>query len=312
MWQSLVPIDISSSNYGKAEWLTINIITLKMISGICIPFSFYLAYLIIPRTTWSRKKIIYISISICLIFLLSYLFSKEVLSYLLHFAHPIVVGTTIGILLRLAIDWFSKRKKLEQLQKENLQSNLALLKHQLNPHFLFNTLHNIDSLIYIDKSKASQSIEKLSDIMRYMLKDAKVDFVKLDDELSYLNNYIELERLRFKNQAFLDFTATEGDTKLKIAPMILLPFVENAFKHAVDSSTEKGIEISIIIKDKQMQFLCQNIYNPDEAEKDRCNGIGLSTVKQRLELIYANKYELDITTENNTYTVNLELNLHED
>lgn len=296
---------------GKVELNTISYSTLQLYASYSRPFLFYAGYLLVPFISWNCKRITYIGIGLLLAYISLYLFSKEIFSLSFYLTRVIVAGMMSGIFLRLAIDWYSKRKKLKQLQQENLESNLALLKHQLNPHFLFNTLHNIDSLIYIDKEKASKSIEKLSDIMRYMLKDATVDFVPLDDELTYLKNYIELERLRLKNQKFLNLTISTEGRSLSIAPMILLPFVENAFKHASDSATENGISISIKLEDKQLLFFCKNSYNPNEAEKDRSNGIGLSTVEERLNLIYPERHSLDINSADSTYSVKLKLTLHD-
>ena len=147
--------------------------------------------------------------------------------------------------------------------------------------------------------------------MRYMLKDAKSDFVDFQKEIEHLNNYFTLEQLRLKNDKFLNYTITGNYNGLKIAPTILIPFVENAFKHSVDSTIENGIEIEIRIINQKLFFICKNQFDKSETDKDKVHGIGLETVKKRLDLIYENKYKLSINSDNSVYKVNLEIELYE-
>ncbi|MFH1118317.1 MAG: histidine kinase [Bacteroidota bacterium] len=219
------------------------------------------------------------------------------------------IAIFIGGGLKSLIHFIEQKKKQEELEKQNIRSELALLRTQLNPHFLFNTLHNIDTLIFENQNKASKSLIKLSDIMRYMLKDAKDDFVDLDKELENLNNYIELEKLRLKNVNFLKFSVSGNTKELRIAPMILLPFIENAFKHSVDSDSENGIIISIKVEDKIINFICENKIDKLDSDKDKTQGIGLETIKKRLEFIYPKKHRLNIVSNNVTFNVNLEIHI---
>jgi len=214
-------------------------------------------------------------------------------------------------LFRFFIDWFKKRNEVITLEKENLASNMALLHSQINPHFLFNTLHNIDALIFDNQQKASQSLIKLSDIMRYMLNDAQSDFVAFQKELDHLENYLSLEEIRLKNANFLHYSMNDDCDGILIAPMILIPFVENAFKHSVDSTIENGIEITIRIDNKKLIFSCKNQFDDAATDKDEGHGIGLTTVKKRLDLIYNNKYQLSIHSDHSIFNVNLELELDE-
>jgi len=216
-----------------------------------------------------------------------------------------------GGLFQLFSDWFKKNKLKIELERKNYESNFALLRSQINPHFLFNTLHNIDTLIHDNQDKASKSLVKLSDIMRYMLKEAKLDFVELGKEIEHLESYLSLEKLRLKNEKFLDFTISGDSKRIKIAPMIMIPFVENAFKHSVDSSIDNGIKINIKIENHKLHFVCENQFDKSETEKDKVHGIGLETVKKRLDLIYKNKHKLLIKSENSVFKVNLELELNE-
>ncbi len=218
----------------------------------------------------------------------------------------------LGVNFRSVFGWIEQKKLHGQLEKQNLESELNLLKAQLNPHFLFNTLHNIDSLIYENQDKASQSLVKLSDMMRYMLTDAKSDFVDIEKEINYVENYLSLEKLRLKNEAFLNYVITGNRPNTKIAPMTMIPFIENAFKHSVDSNVDNGIKISIAINKNKLNFICENLFDNNDTEKDKGHGIGLETVKKRLELIYGNKHNLSVCPENPVFKVMLEIQLNED
>ncbi|MBS4058713.1 MAG: histidine kinase [Bacteroidales bacterium] len=275
------------------------------------PVFFYIGYLFVMKIIGKRNYLLYIIIGIVASYLILFLISKKAFAFGLAPLSSIFLWTTIGSLFRFFIDWFKKKNDVLILEKENISSNLALLKNQINPHFLFNTLHNIDALIHDNQDKASKSLIKLSDIMRYMLKDTKTDFVELPSEIVYLENYFSLEGLRLKNENFFNYTISGSCNGYKIAPMILIPFVENAFKHSVDSSIENGIIVKIAIENNKLIFNCENQYDQSETDKDKTHGIGLETVKRRLDLIYKNKHKLIINSENSVYKVKLELELNE-
>ncbi|MBP7215581.1 MAG: sensor histidine kinase [Candidatus Kapabacteria bacterium] len=275
------------------------------------PVFFYVGYLLIMKIKWNRKFLLYTIIGIVTSYLILFIFSKKAFAFGLAPLSSIFLWTTIGSLFRLFIDWFKKKNDILVLEKENISSNLALLKNQINPHFLFNTLHNIDTLIHDNQDKASKSLVKLSDIMRYMLKDSKSEFVDLQNEIVYLENYFSLERLRLKNENFFNYSISGSYKGFKIAPMILIPFIENAFKHSVDSSIENGIIVKISINNSKLVFNCENQYDKAETDKDKTQGIGLETVQKRLDLIYNNKYKMIINSENSIFKVNLELELNE-
>lgn len=205
-----------------------------------------------------------------------------------------------------------ENNKNNEVRLELNKAQLAMLRSQINPHFLYNTLHNIDALIYKEPSKASQSVMMLSDIMRYMLKDVPTEQVELIKEIEHLTNYIALERLRLKNDKFVNFQMTEFNSGLGIAPMLLIPFVENAFKHAVDSDRENGIKIQLTVKDTTLNFSCENSYDESDTEKDNAHGIGLETVRKRLKLLYPDSHQLIINKEQSVFKVKLvvQLNAH--
>lgn len=275
------------------------------------PFFFYLGYLVIMRIKWNRNLLLTSILGIISIYFIPLFISVNVFLWAIAPISTLFIWAITGCLFRILIDWVKKKNDLIILEKENAESNLALLKNQINPHFLFNTLHNIDTLIYDNQDKASKSLVKLSDIMRYMLKDAKSDYVEMQQEIEHLENYLALEQLRLKNEKFLNYTI-EGDyTGITIAPMIMIPFVENAFKHSVDSSIENGIVIRITIENRTLSFVCENQFDKFDIDKDIVHGIGLETVKKRLDLIYKNRYKLSINSVHSVYKVNLEIDLND-
>lgn len=213
-----------------------------------------------------------------------------------------------GTCLRLFVQWFQDAQDKVELEKQNFKSELSLLKNQLNPHFLFNTLNNIDSLILENSPNASLALNKLSDIMRYMVYDSENEFVPLKDEISYLENYIALQKLRLENEHTIQLSITGNPTNKQIAPMLFIPYVENAFKHSsLKGKIDNSIVISLDIQKNEVSFHC---INPKaDIQKDKSSGIGLELVQKRLDLIYKNKYTLSIENSENEFTVKLTIKL---
>jgi len=293
-------------------YLTANDLKYTTVKFVFFPFIiFYIGYFIIMKLVRHPKSILTALIFFTITILIVFFYAKKTYAYCITILSANLVWFFLGGLLRFFIDWFKKKSSIQTLQKENIESQLALLRMQINPHFLFNTLHNIDALIYKYPERASQSIVKLSDIMRYMLNDSKTEFISIEKELAYLENYITLEKLRLKNQNFLDYTIS-GDFKNKqIAVMILIPFIENAIKHSVDSEINQGIIIHFSFIQNKLIFTCANKFDVLTIDKDKTHGIGLDTVKKRLSILYANKHNLIITTENSIFKVELEILLDE-
>lgn len=192
------------------------------------------------------------------------------------------------------------------MEKEKLESELKMLRNQVNPHFLFNTLNNIHTLVYKKSDKASDAIMKLSGLMRYMLYETNSEIVLLEKELEYLKNYVELQRLRFTNPNQVNFTV-EGDSSNKtIAPLLLVPFIENAFKHGLSAGNTSSIDIRINISESVLTFYCSNGFKSG-ADPDIHSGIGLNNVEKRLNLLYNNRHSLKINKLDNRFEVNLSL-----
>ncbi len=220
------------------------------------------------------------------------------------------VGTLLFIayagFIRLTENWIADQRLKNELIKQNQDSELALLKSQVSPHFLFNTLNNVYSLVYQQASNAPSAIMKLSEIMRYMLYEASTDKVMLEKETDYLFSFIELQLLRLKQKDFVKFDLT-GETKnKKIAPMLLIPFVENAFKHCDKKSNPPGIEIKLNAASDKIYFEVRNKVPKDKHATSRIQGgIGLINVKRRLQLIYPSAHDLQIDDSAKHYIIKL-------
>lgn len=295
----LRPDDLSSAHHFPALMPYLFFIT---------PIYFYIGYFGIIKMIKNKNLALFVSVAVILTYLILLIVTKNMFRFGLTLIFPsLFFWVLIGCLLRIFIDWSQSRNKILTLEKQNAESNLALLRTQINPHFLFNTLHNIDALIMENQEKASKALIKLSDIMRYMLNESALDKVSLKEEMEYIQNYISLERLRIKNPDFLKVSINENYQDLKIAPMLFLPFIENAFKHSVDSDRENGITIRFIINRNNITFICENIYDKSDLNRDSTRGIGLETVKQRLELIYPDKHKLVINKNEDSF--NVELNI---
>ncbi|MCW3169288.1 histidine kinase [Chryseobacterium sp. 09-1422] len=208
--------------------------------------------------------------------------------------------------------WFFKyfinaEKEKSELTEAKKTAELQALKTQINPHFIFNSLNNIYALVYQNSEKALPAIEQLGQLLRYTTKDLENDFITLDKEIGYLDSLIELEKLRIRNPELLSVEKKLNDPELKISPMILVPFVENAFKHG--DFRNKGFEMKISDKNKILHLYLFNFKS--EKLKDEISGIGIENVKKRLEILYPKKYELKITETDIDFTIDLKIDLNE-
>lgn len=226
---------------------------------------------------------------------------------LLNIYLVVVLFTTI----KLVKYWFIDQKQKAELESKNKISEMALLRSQLNPHFLFNTLNNIDALIMKDQQKASDAIIKLSDILRSVIYESD-EKVSIHKEIDYLNSFIDLQRLRLKDPNFVSFEIKGNCMKQKIAPMLLIPFVENAFKHGLKNVPSPGIKIILSCQSNSIIFEVTNQINDRIIQnKDAVSGIGLANTKRRLELLYPHHHELDIDKSDHQFIVKLQINTSE-
>lgn len=196
---------------------------------------------------------------------------------------------------------------LKILKADKAKAELSLLKSQINPHFFFNTLNNLYGLVIEKSDKAPDVIIKLSDMMRYTIYEGKKDLVYLKDEISYLKNYIELHKIRYRKKVEISLTH-DVEEDLKVAPLLFIILLENAFKHGVEKMREHAyIRLQIKSEGKQIFFTIEN--NFERSEPKRKPGIGLENLKKRLEVLYPNRHNLLIETKSSTYKVQLNIQL---
>jgi LytS/YehU family sensor histidine kinase len=212
--------------------------------------------------------------------------------------------------IKIAQEWFKSEQQREALKVENLNAELKFLKSQINPHFLFNCLNTIYSLAHKHSAQTEHAIVKLSTIMRYMIYESNEDKVQLQQELQYLEDYIDIQRLRMPDDIVVDYAVQGTPIGLRIEPMLLVPFVENAFKHGISYAEPSFIAIAVAIEKNQVRLVVENsLFRQRVAEK---GGIGLQNVRKRLELLYTEDHELEITEAENQFIVDLKIVLKND
>jgi sensor histidine kinase YesM len=292
---------------------------------------FYTFYGLLFDKFLIRRNIFLLFVSGILISVLIAIFSGSVISVLHYygvgpgaFGENIFAAITIliviaiitilnggmGLLTKGFIRWYAELRWKEELMRKNFEMELALIKSQISPHFLFNTLNNIDVLITKNAEKASLYLNKLSDIMRFMLYETRNEKIPLTSELGYIEKYIDLQKIRTANPNFIEFVVTGDTGNVYISPMILLPFIENAFKHADNRKNENVISIEIMIDKQQLIFNCENKYSKSEQEQE-FGGLGNELIKRRLELLYPLSHVLLISKNADIYSVKLAINIHE-
>ena len=216
-----------------------------------------------------------------------------------------IVYGFIALVIKGFITWYEEIKIKEMLQEKNHSMELALVKSQLDPHFLFNTINNIDVLILKNANKASNFLNKLSDIMRFMLFETKTDEILLSKEIEYIEKYIGLQKIRTANTTYVNYTVIGKADQQTIAPMIFIPFIENAFKHTTNKKVDNAINIKIIIEKNRVKLECVNKFDPYRKSKPESHGLGNDLIQKRLNLIYPEAHQLTIRQVEDSYTVEL-------
>lgn len=202
-----------------------------------------------------------------------------------------------------------QEKTREEKQKERLQSELSFLRSQISPHFIFNVLNSIVYLIRSKSNLAETVTLKLSELLRYMLYDSQNLHISLEKELSYVENYIGLQRIRFEEDVDIQFTVTGEPSSQLIEPMLLIPFVENAFKHGIGVVMQPEIIVDAKVTETTLRFEVKNKISPDmTGDKDNSSGIGLKNIQRRLELLYPHQHKLVIRQDDGWFYVTLMLN----
>jgi two-component system LytT family sensor kinase len=295
------------------------------ISAILNMITFYPIYFIFPHLLKFKSRVVAILTGLMVIVLITaFRVPAEFYIWKIFISHPgkemtfetvymwnnlrmvIIIGI-YAILIRFMINWFEAQKLRDELINQQQASELALMRSQVNPHFLFNTLNNIYSLVYRKSDEAPEAVMKLSSIMRYMLYDSASQKVPLEKEVEYLKSFIELQNLRIKYSDFVSLQIEGNTTGLTIAPMLLISFVENAFKHS-NKNHRPGILVHLSTLNGKIKFEVINyLKEAASANEEPSGGISLGIIKRRLELIYPGKHKLVISQEIEIFRINLEI-----
>jgi len=228
----------------------------------------------------------------------------------LRYFIPLIISFVGSTMIELTHFANKKERAAISIEKEKLDTEIKFLKSQINPHFLFNVLNNIYTLTVVKSDNAPANLMRLSEMLRYMLYDTNNGKVPLQKEIDYLENYISLASLKDSRGLNIKVDLDKSKAGLKIAPLLLIPFVENAFKHSnIEDSKNGFINISLRTKNKILEFNIKNSIPNVAFKKDKIGGIGLPNTKQRLELLYPNKHILHISNSGKVYSVYLKLDL---
>ncbi len=217
----------------------------------------------------------------------------------------------IAIAIKFYKRWNEKDYHEQKVQREKVEAELQMLKTQINPHFLFNTLNSIYVLAMKKSEQTANTVMKLSDILDYILYRVNTPKIPISNEIRIIENYIDLEKIRFSDRVNLNFTSDITSKDIQIPPMLIIPFVENAFKHGVTKSMEKSwIKISIDEANQMLEIVVSNSKSQNPI-RNKTGGIGLVNVKRRLDLLYSDNYKLEISEKNNRYDVFLSIPINQ-
>jgi two-component system LytT family sensor kinase len=298
--------------------------------GIIMAFYYLNTYLFIPKLLDTKKFLAYTLL--ILILLVFYGFFPRIYHGLFGSLqpqlqppgrpprprnYPLVNSYNIAIFLMVFVfstgikvinQWLRSEQRNKEIANEKLQAELSFLKAQINPHFLFNTLNNIYALASSQSEHTAAAVMKLSSIMRYVLTEARNDLVPLEKEILFTTHYIELQKMRLTDKTSIDFTIKGDPMGRQIAPLLLLPFVENAFKYGISTREWSPIRILLEINENSLYFSISNHKHFSTSLKMAENtGIGINNTRRRLDLLYDGKYELIIDDKTNEFSVHLNI-----
>jgi len=315
----LIFLDIFDKNEPGLQWHKI-VYKLNYI-GAALFVNFYL----LPRFFYTKRYgafafgflIVLMAVVIVDEYIVEWLFYRNSARYenvlLLRTLIQSLPTILIIIGFKFAWDAIQKQQKIDSLNRMIAESELQFLNSQINPHFLFNNLNNLYAFALENSPKTPEIILQLSSILRYMLYDCRDQTVLLSKELDNLNDYVQLSELQLGDEGRVTFNLDGDPETLRITPLILMVFVENAFKHAPASQLgEVQINISVRISNNTLSFYCENNYSEHTNTDNLSKGIGLKNVKGRLDLSYPDRYKLNIETKNNWYKVFLQIDLSDD
>lgn len=303
----------------KQAWINYQYYT----DAVLVIFFYLNAWVFIPKMIYKKKFFkytLYILGVFIFMFTSRYIFERVILKSL----HPLDLRPTIlftffifftvlsaSTAFQMIVDKLRQERKNSAKENENLKTELSLLRSQVSPHFMFNVLNNMVSLARKKSDVLEPSLIKLSSLMRYMLYEADEEKVPLQREAEYLQSYIDLQQQRFGKNVVINVSLEAANSNYEIEPMLLIPFVENAFKHGTGLITDARIDVNLSTRPGMLFFSVRNKYNETSSEiKDKTSGIGLANVKRRLNLLYGDNYVLHIEKKDDWFIVSLQLNLH--
>ncbi|RPH31784.1 MAG: hypothetical protein EHM93_12195 [Bacteroidales bacterium] len=317
-WFVYLSYSISVSLELARRLMITNVTSHLAINIIWAVVAFYSFYIFVIGYFERGKYFKYLAVSfiICLLCAIVFLpfhfiLSNEDKFLTIKLAITSTIGTFLlgqcGSLIRGFENWVNNLKHQTDIENLYLKAENNLLKSQISPHFLFNSLNNIDSFIGSNPRKASEMLISLSEILRYIIYETKTDFVEMGKEIGFIQSYISLQLIRIKNPSSLKVSLPSSYSNQRIVPLILLPFIENIFKHA-NFNDSSNTELRIDLTDKQVTLYSLNNFTPRLNESDS-SGLGLENVKRRLDLLYKNKHQLTISKTFDTFEVQLVLDV---
>lgn len=308
--------EIESKHHNRDEFFYLNLINKLFKVGL-----FYLnTQWLIPRILYPKKYLTFILSQVVLFMVLLLidfaLFKVLSINHTFHIARSAYHNASLFLFISLASITFktlwdkSNSEKIEnERQKENLRTELSFLRSQISPHFIFNILNNIVAMVRLKSDGLEDTVVKLSTLLQYMLYETDEEKVLLHNEAEYLESYVDLQSQRFGSKIQIIKAIEIKENWHIIEPMLLIPFVENAFKHGYGMVQNPTIEIKLQVIKNQLFFEVKNRYNPANLQKDKVSGIGLTNVKRRLELLYPDKHQLAIWQQESWFMVSLKLQL---
>ena len=314
-----------SGNMNPSIWISIK----SSVQSLFFPFVIYLInyYILIPRCFYAGKRGLFLLLNLAIIVLIIFvplLFSSPaqafeearieeafegfsiwkfligvvVIRILLYLC---VIGLALG--MKYMIRWFEERKNLEEERRRNTEAELNWLKNQLNPHFLFNTLNNISSLVKVDADKAQESICQLSELLRYALYESNCKKVRARDEVGFMRNYVDLMSLRCSPKTHIEVHFDDFDDSVMLSPLMFISLVENAFKHGTSAHLESFVRIDMGMDGDDIVFSCENSVIERETKDYSGSGVGLENMQRRLELLYPCSHTYEHSFDNGAYVV---------
>ena len=215
----------------------------------------------------------------------------------------LILALNLGV--KNSVRSLADRRKLEELEKQNLENQIAYLKYQINPHFFMNTLNNIHALVDIDPEKAKKTIVILSKMMRYLLYDGDRHFIPLRKEIESISHYVSLMKIRFSDDVKISLELPSVPPQAEVPPVLFTTFLENAFKHGISLRQPSFISISLKVNEENIVFHCRNSKNNISQSSVEESGVGIANARRRLELLYGNNFSLELQNETDTYSVRL-------